>query len=1036
MAMNLQAVLKIAAEVTGISNLTKLEGGLEKVEKAAKGAKEGFKDMVSSEVFQVAAIGAAAIATAMALSTKAAMDFEESMAGVRKVVDGLENPKAFKEMESDIFELSKKMPIAAKGIADIFEAAGSAGIPAAEIKEFAETVGQVSIAFDLTAGDAATALAKIKTSLGLTQPELVNLADAMNHLSNGTASTAADLVDFTLRSGSAGKIAGLSAEQTAAFGAAMVSAGVNTEVAATSFNNMVKALGKGESMTERQISALHKLGFASEDAGEYEKKHTEAVEEESRQRLAVAELETNQLKKEIDRRYRDTLTVTQDAFDDENDAYRKSVTNRQDAQIKGLEEQKKNEIDAARQRAEASNSSADFEIARINKFYDERIDATRDATDRELKEKQRFDRDNMQRVRDSLEDQKEIEINGTTQRFEEIKRLEATRLKEAKEQAKAAATELASDVATTLAKNLQTDAIGTITDVFARIRALPREQQLSVVSDLFGDEAKGLMPLIQNTELLSKALEMVGDKSKYAGSTQDEYFKRLQTATQQAKLAENNVNILAITFGQSLAPALTKLIQALTPVIEGFTWLLNNVPGLGPILGALGGAFVAIVAVAPAIASLVYSFKALGLTFAVFGAPLATIAGYLGGLGPLIAALSTPLATIAGYLGGLGPVIAAVGSALSGLGTILVGVFTGPVGWVTLLVAAGVAIYAFRDQVGAAINAIVELYKQFFTMIYDNFIKPYMDAHAALTQYIVDNFITPLQTALTQFATAAYESFNTTFIEPLKTLFTNVTTFINENFITPVKDAISQFATAAYEFLNTNFIEPTKKIFTAVTTFISEKFVKPVQDTINSMIKNIATAFQSVKDAITRPFEAAMQTVRGIVNNILNGIGNAIRSVVQAINNIIQGANQALANLGLPQISFLPQPNIPQFAKGGVVNGPTLAMVGEGGEREYIIPESKMGRASTNYMAGARGSAVIPAFANGGVVGPSRASQGRNSTATIKPQISIQTGPVVQMNGTNYVTMQDLGRAVQTGVRQTLNIIQGDMNMRNQMGLS
>ena len=124
------------------------------------------------------------------------------------------------------------------------------------------------------------------------------------------------------------------------------------------------------------------------------------------------------------------------------------------------------------------------------------------------------------------------------------------------------------------------------------------------------------------------------------------------------------------------------------------------------------------------------------------------------------------------------------------------------------------------------------------------------------------------------------------------------------------------------------------------------------------------------------------------------------------------------------------------LAKGGVVNGPTLAMVGEGGEREYIIPESKMGRASANYMAGARGGAVIPAFANGGVVGSSRASQGRNSATNIKPQISIQTGPVMQMNGTNYVTMQDLGRAVQTGVRQTLNIIQGDMNMRNQMGLS
>ena len=252
----------------------------------------------------------------------------------------------------------------------------------------------------------------------------------------------------------------------------------------------------------------------------------------------------------------------------------------------------------------------------------------------------------------------------------------------------------------------------------------------------------------------------------------------------------------------------------------------------------------------------------------------------------------------------------------------------------------------------------------------------------------------------------------------------------------PVKDAISQFATAAYEFINVNFIEPTKTVFQAVTDFISDNFVKPVQNTISSMIENIGNAFQSLKETIVAPFQAAMDIVKGIVNSMLNGVGTAISGVVDAINNVIQGANGALANLNLPQIPYLPQPQLPRFAEGGVVNGPTLAMVGEGGEREYIIPESKMAAASANYMSGARGGAVIPAFANGGVVGPSRMAQGRNSTATIKPQISIQTGSVVQMGGTNYVTMQDLGRAVQTGVRQTLNIIQGDINMRSQMGLT
>ena len=527
-------------------------------------------------------------------------------------------------------------------------------------------------------------------------------------------------------------------------------------------------------------------------------------------------------------------------------------------------------------------------------------------------------------------------------------------------------------------------------------------EKTALAMEIFGKSGANIIPMLNEGKEALNGYSATIDKDMAEAA--DKFNDSINKVTSSISGPFNQ----AIT---ALLPTITKLAEGIAAAATAFSKLPEPVQ---TIIGAVAGLAAAFVVLAPAINAIIGIFTALGGLFAGGGV----------------------FATIAGSLGALGPVVAAIGSALSGLGTILVGIFTGPVGWAALLIAAGVAIYAFRDQVGAAINAIVELYKQFFTMIYDNFIKPYMDAHAALTQYIVDNFITPLQTALTQFAKAAYESFNTTFIEPLKTLFTNVATFINENFITPVKDAISKFATAAYNFLNTNFIEPAKKVFTAVTTFISEKFVKPVQDTISSMIKNIATAFQSVKDAITRPFEAAMQTVRGIVNRILSGIGSAISSVVNAINNVIQGANQALANLKLPQIQYLPRPNIPQFAKGGVVNGPTLAMVGEGNEREYIIPESKMAAASANYMSGARGGAVIPAFANGGVVGSSRTLQGRNSTTTIKPQISIQTGPVMQMNGTNYVTMQDLGRAVQTGVRQTLNIIQGDMNMRNQMGLT
>jgi hypothetical protein len=92
------------------------------------------------------------------------------------------------------------------------------------------------------------------------------------------------------------------------------------------------------------------------------------------------------------------------------------------------------------------------------------------------------------------------------------------------------------------------------------------------------------------------------------------------------------------------------------------------------------------------------------------------------------------------------------------------------------------------------------------------------------------------------------------------------------------------------------------------------------------------------------------------------------------------------------------------FAKGGVVTKPTLGLIGEGGESEYIVPESKAAAFAANYLSGARGSNAIPRFAEGGYIGP----------------INVQTGPVMQQDGQQYVSMGDLESAMQTVVNTIL----------------
>jgi TP901 family phage tail tape measure protein len=503
MAMNLEAVLKIAAKVTGLNDLGALEKGLIGAEKAAGAAKGGFKAMLDSSAWQGAAVAAAGIGVALGGSVKAAIDFESAMADVRKVVPGLESAEGFKAMSREIVGMSRELPVSAKGLAEIMAAAGQAGIAKEELADFTRQAAQMGIAFDISAGEAGEAMAKLRTSLGLSQPQVVDLADAMNYLSNNMASSAAEVTQFMLRSGAMGKQVKMTVEQTAAFGSAMIAAGAAPEVAATSFNNLIKAMSKGESATVNQSAAFKSLGL-------------------------------------------DVMDV---------------------------------------------------------------------------------------------------------------------------------------------AKSMQVDAVGTIRDVFERISKMPAEMRVSTISQIFGDEARALTPLITNMKLFDQAMGWVGDKSKYTGSMLAEFQTRSGTSANQFQLLRNNVEALAIAIGNGLLPAINGMLFVLTPVIAFISDIAGRFPILTGAVTLLAAAFVGLVAIAPFVSSFITLLGALSAL--KIGA---TIAGWAAAILPLKAAFAGFLAWASGTL-------------IPGL----LAIFSGPVGWTVLAVAAVVAMaIAFRKPLGDFLNWLWE----------------------------------------------------------------------------------------------------------------------------------------------------------------------------------------------------------------------------------------------------------------------------------------------------------------------------------------
>jgi hypothetical protein len=173
----------------------------------------------------------------------------------------------------------------------------------------------------------------------------------------------------------------------------------------------------------------------------------------------------------------------------------------------------------------------------------------------------------------------------------------------------------------------------------------------------------------------------------------------------------------------------------------------------------------------------------------------------------------------------------------------------------------------------------------------------------------------------------------------------------------------------------------------------------PISNAWTAMVEFLPKALSTAAATIESVFTGVGTAIKAVLNGVLRGVFNAVNGAIGNINRLIIAANNISAKVRGPQLPTLPTLSVPAFAKGGVVNGPTLAMVGEGGESEYIIPASKMAAASANYLNGARGGAVIPAFANGGFVGGNA-------------QINVTTGPVMQQGGQQYVSMADLERAM------------------------
>jgi hypothetical protein len=220
------------------------------------------------------------IVGALGALTNAGIQFEDAFAGVSKTVDGVavgfadvakqmygtakgltdaQKAAVFaegsigdlttlgEELRDDFRNLSREIPITASELAGIGQVAGQLGVRGREnIVEFTEIVAKLGVATDLSAEQAAFAIARMGNIMGVATDDMGKFAkefgNAIVALGNTSAATESEITNLAYRISGAGRAAGMTMPQILGLSAALAAAGVKAEMGGSAVSKILTTL--------------------------------------------------------------------------------------------------------------------------------------------------------------------------------------------------------------------------------------------------------------------------------------------------------------------------------------------------------------------------------------------------------------------------------------------------------------------------------------------------------------------------------------------------------------------------------------------------------------------------------------------------------------------------------------------------------------------------------------------------------------------------------------------------------------------------
>ena len=224
----------------------------------------------------------APIVAGAGLVVKAAIDYESAFAGVKKTVDETATV-SYQKLSDGIRQMAKELPASAVEIANVAEVAGQLGIKTEDILSFSRTMIDMGESTNLSAEEAATAIAKIANIMGLTSDEYSKFGAAVVDLGNNFATTEKDIVMMANRLAAGGKLAGLTAPEILGLATAMSSVGIEAEAGGTAMTQTLTAIGNAVALTTKD--SVDDLALIAKVAGTTSEEFQQAWKEKPAEAL-------------------------------------------------------------------------------------------------------------------------------------------------------------------------------------------------------------------------------------------------------------------------------------------------------------------------------------------------------------------------------------------------------------------------------------------------------------------------------------------------------------------------------------------------------------------------------------------------------------------------------------------------------------------------------------------------------------------------------------------------------------------------------